>query len=72
MSSFFFPYRQHRNTSLDESSELQQSHNSEYLDNNNTVTNSAESSVLGEEPGLARKTLFLRRSSTGSNDDLGV
>nr|XP_022317961.1 afadin- and alpha-actinin-binding protein-like isoform X2 [Crassostrea virginica] len=65
---------QHRNTSLDESSELQQSHNSEYLDNNNTVTNSAsaESSVLGEEPGLARKTLFLRRSSTGSNDDLGV
>lgn len=66
---------QHRNSAQDDSSsELKRSHSSEYL-NNSTMTNSANDdlSVLVGQLDSARKTLFhQRRSSTGSNEDLGV
>lgn len=67
-------FLQHRNSMLDDSSsELKRSHSSEYL-NNSTMTNSAQTdlSVLAGQLDSARKTLFHRRSSTGSNEDLGV
>lgn len=67
-------FLQHRNSMLDDSSsELKRSHSSEYL-NNSTMTNSAHTdlSVLAGQLDSARKTLFHRRSSTGSNEDLGV
>lgn len=71
---FFYSHSQHRNSMLDDSSsELKRSHSSEYL-NNSTMTNSAHTdlSVLAGQLDSARKTLFHRRSSTGSNEDLGV
>lgn len=67
-------FLQHKNSTLDDSSsELKRSHSSEYL-NNSTMTNSAHNdlSLFAGQLDSARKTLFHRRSSTGSNEDLGV
>lgn len=71
---FIYSCSQHKNSTLDDrSSELKRSHSSEYL-NNSTMTNSAHNdlSLFAGQLDSARKTLFHRRSSTGSNEDLGV
>ncbi|XP_048762677.2 afadin- and alpha-actinin-binding protein-like [Ostrea edulis] len=68
-------FLQHKNSSSEENSELKRSLSSEYLNNNNTTTdftNHDFSAFSDNESSLARRSLFQRRSSTGSNEDLGV